>query len=134
VSAVAAVREYLAGVAGINALVGDRVYQRVPRGAAYPHVRIIRTDIDYHPTLDGTANRLVNEMIEVDSLGVTAATAVAVDVAVRTALADWSGTAAGVVVEAVIIEGGAEDVIPPDHGDDIVTTMITQSYLVQWRT
>jgi hypothetical protein len=96
-SAVAAVREYLAGVAGVAALVDDRVFRRVPRGAAFPHIRIIRSDADYHPTLDGTANRLVNEMIEVDSLGVTAAHAVAVDTAVREALADWSGTAAGVV-------------------------------------
>lgn len=129
---VAAVREYLAGVAGVTALVGDRVYRKVPRGAVLPYVRVIRNDINHNPTLDGTAGHMKFEEIDVDSVGPTAAVADAVDAAVRDALQDWSGTAAGVTVDAVIIEGGPESTEPPANGEDSGVSLISQAYLIQW--
>ena len=131
-SATAAVREYLATVAGVTALVGDRVYRKVPKGTALPYIRIIRNDIDHNPTLDGTAGHMKSEEIDVDSAGQPAAVADAVDDAVRTALQDWAGAAAGITVDAVIIEGGPESTEPPANGEDNGVSLVSQAYLVQW--
>ena len=133
-SGVAAARELLAADAGVIALVADRVFHKVPRKASLPYVKLTRSDIDWHPTLDGTTNRLAQETIDVDSVAVTAAQAIALDKAVRTALQDASEvTFSGITIAAVVIEGGAEDVTPPDNGDELQVSVISQSYIIQWR-
>ena len=133
-SGVAGARGLLAADAGVSALVGTRVFRKVKRNATLPYVLLTRSDVDWRPTIDGTANRLVNETIDVDSVAVTAEQAVAIDKAVREALQDANEvTFDGITIAAVVIEGGAEDVTPPDNGDDVAVSIISQSYLVQWR-
>lgn len=120
--------------AGTKALVGSRVYPlRLPQGPTYPAVRY---QVIGSPRVHamGADTGQVNARVQVDSYALTYAGAQALAEQVRLALSRWEGTAGGVVVDHLFLDGD-RDMDEPTlvHGGEQGIYRVMQDYIAHYQ-
>jgi len=105
----AAIYARLSAYAGLTALVSTRIHNEViPQGISYPAVSFTTISVQRFPAM-GANIPLAKSRVQVNCYGSTKLAALNVAAQVRGALSRWSGTAGGVVVQAVFDESQTND-------------------------
>jgi len=96
---------YLKSLAGITALVGDRVYgMRIPQGATLPCINVQRISTPRIVTMDssGATGDLISPRFQINAWALTQASTKAIADAVRAGLHGKTGSIGGVTISAAL--------------------------------
>lgn len=128
-TASAALHARLSTVAGLMALVADRIYPGlVPENQTLPLVAFVRIDEDEEQAMGGDTD-IQETAFEVTSFGADYDSTEAVHEAVRNALRRFTGTSGGVEVADILLRGGQG----PLGFDDPVRYEATQTIALRYR-
>jgi hypothetical protein len=125
----------LAGEATVNAICGSRIYvNKAPQKATFPHIVITQMSSEENGTIDGGSGQLRFLNFDIDCRAQTSVKAEELGNAVRVFLDDYSGTAGGYTIGAVIMNDESDDYEPPQDGSDVGVHVVTLDLDVQFNT
>ena len=132
-SAEIAIYAVLAADSGVTDLVGTRIYPvRALRGASLPYITYQRiSTVRRHP-LDRPTD-LADARVQVDCWAGSYAEAKTLAAAVRSALAGYRGTAGGVTVQWMGLEGEADDVEIEGGVESLTCYRVRQDWDIWWQ-
>lgn len=119
----------------VTAICGTRIYaNRAPQNAAFPHVIITQMGSEENTSIDGASGQLRFLEFDIDCKAKSSVSAEALGNAVRVYLDDYSGTAGGYTVGAVLLNDESDDYEPPSDGSDVGVFVVTLDLTVQFNT
>lgn len=126
---------YLAGKAGVTAIVGTspvRIYPVVrPQGGDMPALTYARMSGGHDHNLQGSSGTAI-PTFELDCFGDTYAQADALAEAIRQVMQGFSGTMGSVAVKSVILDDESDGYDPPEDDSDRGAFYISLKYRIRY--
>lgn len=130
----AALYSILTGAAGVTALVGSRIYLvRAPQSTTQPYVWFEDRNVGYVRSLAGDENYR-RALVDVNCVGASSSSAIAVSAAVVSALNGARGTYASIEVVNIAVLGEDTNALAPAGGEEYGPVERSLDVEVTWRT
>jgi len=106
--------------------------QRAPQNASPPFIVLHKMSTEENKTLTGVTGSTRFMDFDIDCKATRYGSAQDLAIIVRDFIKDYTGTAGGETVSAVLLNGEAEDYEPPSDGSDIGLHVVTVDASIQW--